>query len=335
MLLVFFIALIGALIFNALSLPIPWLLGSIFAVLIAQFFIKDRLRWPVVLRNIGLIVVGVTIGQQFDFGMFQNLGSLILFMVIVNIVLFGFCFGMAWVVSRTTGMSFKTSFVANVPGGLSQIVIFAEEEKDVNVTEVTYFHIIRVLGVVLLIPFLISGHAVSGERVPITVDSWHVLVLLLVAAALVPIGKKLKLPVAFFLTPILFIIIVNLFQIETPAMPSDVLHIAQILIGAYIGLLLKPETLKLPLKVLVAGLLSTFFMIGISYSTSFILAKYLDLTFATSFLSTAPGGIDQMGLIAAAVHADISVVTVFQLFRMLFIYFCFLPLLNWMYRPKL
>jgi uncharacterized protein len=334
MFLVFIIALVGALVFNVLSLPIPWLLGSIFSVLIAQFFIKDRLRWPVVLRNTGLVIVGVAIGQQFDLGMFQNFHSLLLFMLIVNIVLFGFCLGLAWVVSRITGMTFKTSVVANVPGGLSQIVVFAEEESDVNITEVTYFHIVRVLGVVLLIPFLISGHAVSGGKIPITVDSWQVVILIVVAAACVPLGKKMKLPVAHFLTPILLVIILKLLHIETPHMPSDILHIAQILIGAYIGLLLKPETLKLPVKMLGAGLLSTFAMIGITYGTSILIAKYLNLSFATSFLSTAPGGLDQMGLLAAAVNADISVVTVFQLFRILFIFLCVLPFLKWMYRTK-
>lgn len=331
MLLVSIIALLGALLFNALSLPIPWLLGPIFSVLIVQFFIKDRLKWPAVLRNTGLIIVGVAIGQQFDLALFQNFQSLLIFMVIVNILLFGFCLGIAWVVSRITGLTFKTSVAANVPGGLSQLVLFAEEEGDVNLTAVTYFHIVRVIGVVLLIPFLVSGHVVGGGTIPISADSWQVVLLILFAAVLVPIGIKVKLPVAHFLTPIVAVILLKLFHIETPEMPSDILHIAQILIGAYIGLLLKPETLRLPMKVLIAGLSSTVAMIALSYGTSLLIANYLDLSFATSFLSTAPGGLDQMGLLAAAVQADISVVTVFQLFRLLFIFLCVLPLIKWYY----
>ena len=334
MILVFIIALIGALLFSALSLPIPWLIGPIFSVLIAQFFIKDRLRWPALLRNIGLIIVGVAIGQQFDLTLFSDFKSLLLFMVIVNILLFGFCLGIAWVISKTTGLTFKTAVAANVPGGLSQLVLFAEEEGDVNLTAVTYFHIIRVLGVVLLIPFLVSGHVVSGGTIPITGDVWQVVVLILIAAALVPVGKKMKLPVAQFLTPIIVVIILKLFSLEAAPMPSDVLHIAQILIGAYIGLLLKPETLRLPAKVLIGGISSTVAMIALTYGTSLLIAEFLDLSFATSFLSTAPGGLDQMGLLAAAVHADISVVTVFQLFRLLFIFLCILPLIKWIYRQK-
>lgn len=144
----------------------------------------------------------------------------------------------------------------------------------------------------------------------------------------------MKLPVAHFLMPIIAVIIFKLLGVETPEMPSIVLHFAQILIGAYIGLLLKPSTLHLPLKVLSAGLLSTIAMIALSYGTSVLIADYLELSFATSFLSTAPGGLDQMGLLAAAVNADISVVTVFQLFRLLFIFICILPLIKWYYRMK-
>ncbi|MGN7476979.1 AbrB family transcriptional regulator [Solibacillus silvestris] len=334
MLLVFIIALIGALIFSALSLPIPWLIGPIFSVLIAQFFIKDRLSWPAVLRNAGLIIVGVAIGQQFDFALFSNFRSLVFFMIIVNLLLFAFCLGIAWVIARTTGLTFKTAVAANVPGGLSQLVLFAEEEGDVNLTAVTYFHIVRVLGVVLLIPFLVSGNIVGGASIPLTAEVWQVALLILLSAVLVPIGQKLKLPVAHFLTPILIVILLKLFHIEAPTMPSDVLHIAQILIGAYIGLLLKPETLRLPMKVLVGGISSTVAMIVLTYGTSLLIAKFLDLSFATSFLSTAPGGLDQMGLLAAAVKADISVVTVFQLFRLLFIFLCVLPLIKWIYHAR-
>lgn len=328
------IAMVGAFIFSALSLPIPWLLGPIFSVLIAQFFIKDHLRWPVVLRNIGLVIVGVAIGQQFDLALFADFKSLLFFMVLINLLLFGLCLGIAWLISKTTGLSFKTSVAANVPGGLSQLVLFAEEEGDVNLTAVTYFHIVRVLGVVLLIPFLVSGQVVGGGTIPISMDVWQVLVLILLAGVLVPVGKKMKLPVAHFLTPILVVILLKLLAIEAAPMPSDVLNIAQLFIGAYIGLLLKPETLRLPVKVLVGGIASTLTMIAIAYGTSLFIALYLDLSFATSFLSTAPGGLDQMGILAAAVQADISVVTVFQLFRLLFIFLCILPLIKWIYRKK-
>jgi hypothetical protein len=41
--------------------------------------------------------------------------------------------------------------------------------------------------------------------------------------------------------------------VETPELPGYLLHIAQLLMGAYIGLLLKPNMIKLGKKVLLLG----------------------------------------------------------------------------------
>lgn len=327
--LVFFIALIGAFLFSWLSLPIPWMLGPLFAVLISQFFVKVDLHWPPLFRNVGLIVVGVAIGQAFNLALFEGMGLLLVLMIGVNLVLMLFCVGLAWGMQRFTGLSFKTALTASVPGGLSQLVVFAEEEEDIDLAVVTFSHVVRVVAVVMLIPFLVSGHIVTGGEIPAAGAIWPLFLLLIAAAGSVWIGKRLRLPVAYFLSPILFVMLLQMVGVQIQAMPTSFLHAAQLLIGAYIGLLLKPPMLRLPVRVLVAGVASSLAMIAMTYLSSVVIAYFLDLSFATSFLSTAPGGLDQMGLLAAAVGADISTVTVFQLFRILFIFLCVLPLLKY------
>lgn len=328
---VFIIALIGAVLFSLLSLPIPWMLGPLCTVLVAQFFIKRELSWPPLLRNIGLLVVGVAIGQAFDLGLFQQAGLLLLAMVVINGLLIAFCLALAWLAVKTAGIPMKTAVAASVPGGLSQLVLFAEEERDVDLAVVTYFHVVRVVAVVLLIPFFVSGHIVSNVEVAFHGSWWQLGLLVAIAALTVPLGKKLHVPVPQFLAPIVCVILIKLAGVNVPEMPSDVLHGAQLLIGAYIGLLLKPNMVRLPVRVLAGGVISTLLMIAFAYIASVGIASFLNLSFATSFLSTAPGGLDQMGLLAAAVGADISVVTVFQLFRLLFIFLVVLPLLKWYY----
>ncbi len=58
----------------------------------------------------------------------------------------------------------------------------------------------------------------------------------------------------------------------------------------------------------------------------------LHTTFATSFLSTAPGGLDQMVLLAHSVKAEVSLVSMFQTFRLLFIFIVIMPLMKMFYR---
>ncbi|MGM9944653.1 MAG: AbrB family transcriptional regulator [Lysinibacillus sp.] len=331
---VFAIAFIGAIVFDFFHLPIPWLLGPIFTVLLSQFIVRSDLAWPPILRNTGLVIVGVAIGQQFDLSLFNGMGKLIIYMFIINIILLLCSIFIAIWTSRWANMTLKTSLTGSIPGGLSQLVLFAEEEQDIDLAAVTFFHVVRVVAVVLVIPFIISGHVVTGSAND-GVLSGSLVIVLILAACSVWLGKKCRLPVAHFLTPILFIIIVHLAGFETPTVPPLLLHVAQLLIGAYIGLLLKPHMIRLPKRVLAAGVISAVALIGLTYGSSVLLQWSLGYSFATSFLSTAPGGLDQMGLLAAAVGADISIVTVFQLFRLLFIFLIVLPLLKFVCRKVL
>lgn len=325
------IALIGAVVFQYVHLPIPWLLGPIVVVMLAQFRIGDVMKWPAIIRNIGLIILGVAIGQQFDVSIMSNAGNLLFAVILVNIILLIVSVLLALMMTKWTNLSMKTALASTVPGGLSQLVIFAEEEKDIPLAVVTYFHVVRVISVVLLVPFIVSGQVV--EEVTIGEGfSYSLIVLLLVAACSIYIGKWLRIPVPHFLTPVLLTLTLQFTPVVTPTVPSELLHIAQLLIGAYIGLLLKPHMLKLPKKTLVAGIVSALLLLGITAGSSIFVGKLLNESFATSFLSTAPGGLDQMGLLAAAVGADISVVTLFQLLRLLLIFLLVLPLLKWYYR---
>lgn len=325
------LAIVGALIFSVLHMPIPWLLGPLFSVLVAQFFIKKELSWPAQFRSAGLLVIGIAVGQAFELYLFSQLGQLTIYMLVLNVALLLFCLALAWLAARVARISLKTAVLASVPGGLSQLVTFAEEERDTDLAVVTYFHVVRVVAVVLFIPFLISGQLVSGEDAAYTGSWWQLMLMIGLAVLAVPLGKRLKLPVPQFLSPIILVILLKLCAVEVPAMPVSVLHIAQLFIGAYIGLLLKPQMIKLPPRVLVMGLFSTVLMIGCAFLGSSWLSYALQFSFATSFLSTAPGGLDQMALLAAAVGADVSVVTVFQLFRILFIFLLVFPLLKWYY----
>ena len=330
-----FIALVGAVIFQALSLPIPWMLGPLFTVLLSQFLLKQSLQWSPKFRNAGLIILGVAIGNAFDLTLFKNIGPVLIYMFLITVVLIIFCLGIAFLLHKTIGLPLKTAVTSSVPGGLSQLILFAEEEKDVDIATVTFYHVVRVIAVVMFVPFIISGEVV--KEVSTTFEgSWLVLIgIVILATGSVFVGKKIYLPVPQFLSPILLVIILKVFTVEVPELPASLLHIAQLFIGAYIGLLLKPKMLKLPWKVLIGGIASTLAMIALTYGSSIIIANVLNLSFETSFLSTAPGGLDQMGILAAAVGADISVVTIFQLFRLLFIFFIVLPLMKWFYRKAI
>lgn len=147
-LIIFMIAMIGTSLFHISHLPVPWLLGPIFSLTLFQFLYKKLLLWPVFLRDLGLVVLGLTIGQQFNLSLFHNLGITLVYMFILNVILILGSIGIAYLLSKWSKLSLKTLILSTIPGGLSQIIIYAEEEKDVNLAVVTYFQVIRLLLIV-------------------------------------------------------------------------------------------------------------------------------------------------------------------------------------------
>ncbi|KGR78720.1 ammonia monooxygenase [Ureibacillus manganicus DSM 26584] len=332
---VFLVALLGVSIFSLLSFPMPWMLGSLFGVLLSQFLLKVPYQWPVSFRNIGLAIVGTAIGQLFTLELLLLIRHSLIFILILNIFLCIFSIFLAFIIHRVTKISLPTAITASIPGGISQLVVFAEEQKNLDVTVITFFHIVRVISVVGFIPFIVSITNQTNTAVTIeTPDYLYNLFIIFLGFLVIPIGKKLRLPVPYFLTPVILGLLLSFTPLEPVAMNDSFLHIAQLTIGAYIGLMLKSQSLHLKKSILISGVLSALLLITLTFGIAEIMVCLYDMDFKTSFLSTAPGGMDQMGLIATAVHADATQVTVFQLFRMLFIYVVILPILKWYFTKE-
>ena len=332
MLKVLILSFIGGYIFSLLHIPIPWMLGPIVVVMLAQFVYKGPLRWSSQMRDLGVVMVGTAIGVQFNTDLFGMMGSILLYMITLNVILIGGSIAIAYLTSKWTKIPMKAAILGAIPGGLGQIVVFAEEEKVKEIGVISYFQVIRLLLVVVFVPFIVAGQVMSK---PPTDAKLTIGLVLLIALAwgCSHLMKRIHLPVAFFITPILLFITLQLTTpLAMPQIPGIIMDVAQLLIGAHIGLMLKPHMIKLPIRVLVGGIFSAFALIALTLGSSFLMSFALDTTFATSFLSTAPGGLDQMVLLANAVHADVSLVSMFQTFRLLFIFILIMPLMKMYYR---
>ncbi|MCP2035189.1 membrane AbrB-like protein [Planomicrobium sp. HSC-17F08] len=316
----FIIGLAGALLFEFLGAPMPWLLGSLFAVLLVQLFTPVSLKWDAAFRNTGLVIAGYVIGIAFTLDALHGMKQYFLPMLIINIAFFGLFLIISSLMANRTKVDKATAMTCCVPGGLSQIITFAEEQKNIDLTAVTFYHVLRVLLIVATVPFIVaSGSAVQPGTAAAGEYSIYLFVLLAFCYAAGMLFKKINVPTAFLLGPVFLIMVLNITGVDVPLMPNLLLHIAQLLIGIYIGLLLKKEDMKLTPKLIFYSIFSSAVLIAFAYGLSFILQDLYDLSFSTSFLSVVPGGLDQMGIIAASVHADVTVVTAFQLFRILFL----------------
>lgn len=333
-------AFIGGGLFSLIRLPIPWLLGPMAALLIASRFKNVKLIWPVSIRNTGLIIVGYSIGISFTKSSFSDMISHLPSMLILTTLIVLVCVCSAFVMSKLTGIDYPTSLTSSIPGGLSQIVVFAEEMKGIDITTVTFFHVTRVIMVVFLVPFLISSPLFASEStngstriMDNVIPQWSELFPLIFLFALIcflaaRIGKIIKFPAPYFLGPVIVTAAISLFGLQGPPLPPSLLDISQFMVGGYIGLLLKPEQLDNKKKTILLALMNGLILICATMFFSFLLTQYYDLSSITGFLSLAPGGMDQMGIISHEVNADVSTVTSYQLFRLAFIYIAVPPLLR-------
>ncbi|WP_223820945.1 AbrB family transcriptional regulator [Bacillus sp. S3] len=333
-------AIIGGLIFSVLHTPIPWLLGPMTAVLIGARFSKIQYYWPVSIRDTGLIIVGYSIGLSFTKEALQQIIEKLPSMLIMTVLLVCFCAGIAFVVSKLTGVDYPTVLTGSIPGGLSQMIIFAEEMKGIDITTVTFLQVARLMMIIFFVPFLVFGPLFNHSPIQNASNLAdkaaqyyaplfpNILLFAFICVFCAFLAKKLRFPTPFMLGPIAGTAIAVIFGLYGPALSQPILDVSQFMIGGYIGLLLKPEKLEHKAKIISLALLSGLFMIAGSVGLGLLLVRFYPMTPSTSLLSLAPGGMDQMAILAHEVHADLSMVTGFQIFRLFFIYFAVPPLLR-------
>ncbi|PFP25890.1 AbrB family transcriptional regulator [Bacillus sp. AFS073361] len=336
-------ALIGGALFSIIHSPIPWLLGPMTALLIGSRFGKVQFYWPRMIRDTGLVIVGYSIGLSFSKEALLEIVAKLPSMLLMTVLLVCCCAGIAFVVSKLSGVDYPTVLIGSIPGGLSQMIIFAEELKGINITTVTFLQVARLIMIIFFVPFLIIGPLFNNtsNTVPNIVTGGAVSTgpffptiiwfgLICVVCAL--LARKLHFPTPYLLGPIIGTAIFNLIGAHGPSLPPSLLDASQLFIGAYIGLLLKPEKLEHKTKIISLALISGLVMILVSIGLSMLLVSFYHICHSTSFLALAPGGMDQMGILAHVIHADLSMVTGYQIFRLLFIYFVVPPILRWIFK---
>ncbi|REK67918.1 MAG: AbrB family transcriptional regulator [Cohnella sp.] len=340
------IALAGGLVCTIVRLPIPWLLGPMLALFAASKLVRAPLRWPGALRNAGMIVVGYSIGMSFTYPLLAEMARQLPTMLLMSVLLLLVCLIFAVILSRLAGISFPTALTGCIPGGLSQMIVLAEETKDTDLTVVSLLQITRLMMIVLCVPLLVfsplfhpAGAAPdaasgAGAAAAARAAEWsglfpNLFAFAAVAVASAWIGQRIKLPTAMMLGPLIGVAAVHLSGFEAPALPYPVLNAAQFLIGGYVGLLLKPDSLtRKTLRTLGLAVASGAALIAAAGGLSWLLRRLHPLSPQTSFLSLMPGGLDQMSLIAHEVGGNMTIVAGYQLFRVLFIFLVVSPLLK-------
>ncbi|NQX58328.1 AbrB family transcriptional regulator [Paenibacillus qinlingensis] len=338
-------ALLGGYLFQLLHIPIPWLLGPMIAVLLGSNVFKERYAWPTPIRNAGLIIVGYTIGLSMTATALHEMVIQLPSMLLMTLLLMLLCVLLAYFISKLSGINFKTTLLGSIPGGLTQMVILAEETEGINLTIVTVLQVVRLMMIVVCVPLLVfssimgNQHTVETliQQVLTSTASWgaltpNIFIFAIVSISCALLGNKIKFPTAFLLGPAFSTAIIQLLGLHGPSLPTMIINAAQIMIGIHVGLMLKPAQLNHKLQIITLAIGSSLVLLLGSFGLSFIFMHLHAISKSTALLSLAPGGMDQMGIIAHEINANLSVVVGYQLFRTFFIFFAVPPLLRMIFK---
>jgi membrane AbrB-like protein len=292
--------------------PLPWMIGSLTTMAVLRFS-GVPVTAPRGCRATGQVVIGTALGIYFTPMVGREvLGhwEIVLATALFSMVLAYVC---AWFIWRLGDVDRTTALFASVPGGAAEMANLGER-YGAKVDRIAVAQSLRVLVVVIAVPFAMTGAGVAGSddsyMPPDLPLDWAMLGALLGAAVLG--GAFLRLvrsPNPFMLGPLLVTIALTVTGHEWSNVPGWMTSAAQVMLGCSLGQRFEREFLSaaprfvsvVTASIVLAMVLSALFAIG--------LALAVGVPAATVILATAPGGIAEMCLTAKALRLGVPLVT--------------------------
>lgn len=150
----FVIGIIGSLLFYQIHFPAGLLIGGTFAVSLAQLLSKKPFGTPSPeFYNLAQIGMGAVIGTSFTKESLGVVSTLILPMLLLTVLILTTSIVLGFVFSKLFKMDFLTGFMAVLPGGMSAMMVLADE-FDADVVTISSLQLVRLLTAVMVIPLL-------------------------------------------------------------------------------------------------------------------------------------------------------------------------------------
>lgn len=328
------LALLGAGLALGVGLPLPWLLGPLLVTASTRIAGVPS-RCPPAVNRAGRWVIGMSLGLYFT----PEVGASVL--QHWPLILFGMVHALLLAAvgclayHRLGGLDLGTAWFAAAIGSASEIANMAQR-AGARVDQVVSAHSLRVLLIVLLVPF---GFQWVLGNLPAATDvrdvRWPGLaVLLVISLAAVWAGGRLRLPNPWILGPLLLVMGLSLSDVRLSALPSWLSWAGQLCIGWSLGDRYRPDFLRSAPRLLsVVGVMSLSFL-GLTLLLSQGLSWLTGLPVSTLVLGLVPGGIAEMTITAKVLGLGVPVVTAMQVLRMLCVVFATPLLYRWLIQPR-
>lgn len=327
---------VGGGLFVLIGLPLPWMLGAMAATTAASMA-GLRIAVPQWLRQPMIGVLGAMLGSSFTPELLESvalwlpsLSALPLYIAVVGALILAYF-------RRFAGFDPASAYFAAMPGGLSEMIIVGDRMGG-DPRGIALAHGVRILLVVFSVPF-VAGYFDPGvaDRTAAAstavLDAGEVAILLLAAVAGLLAATWLRLPAAALLGTMLGSAAVHLAGWVDAPPPFALVAVAQVVIGASVGVRFVGVGLPLILRTMGLGLGSTALMLALTLAFGYALHGLTGLPLAALLLAFIPGGLAEMSLIALAMQVDPAFVATHHLVRIALVVMCAPLAFRWLARP--
>ena len=228
-----------------------------------------------------------------------------------------------WLIARTGILPGTTAIWGSSAGAASTMLIMAEA-YGADARLVAFMQYLRVVFVASFATLVAHFGGHDGAAVP--PHAWFEPVPMLPLAAMLAIGvaagllgQRLRIPAGAFLVPFAIASALNASGTVTIALPQWLLVIAFTLLGWNIGLGFTRAILLHARRALLPTVASILALISFSGLLAGLLILVLGVDPLTAYLSTSPGGLDSIAVIAASSKVDVAFVMTLQTARLILV----------------
>jgi membrane AbrB-like protein len=355
------ISSLGGFLLSLTGISIAWMIGTIILAAVLNFrrprFLKlaDAAKdLPPYWLRIGQVILAIEMGQKLNSSVFATFSEHVLtvsFMLLISISLSLVSGYILWKFTKT---DLLTSLFATAPGGVATMPGIAEE-VGANTAIVSIIQTLRIFIVVLTIPLIASSWLTapasqilaspSGTEVNIAEFEMASFIgtFLLGAAAWggYNAGKLLRLPAPWLVGGMLGVAVLqSIYSFFTGHgiaawWPDPIIILSQIFIAASIGSRFQKSMFNGIGKTVWVSLLSTIGLVAAMFGCAFAVSKITGISFITSVLAFAPGGVAEMAATAIVLHEDAAFVVAVQVLRIVFVLLVLPPLFRAFNRNRL
>jgi len=311
------VATFGALLWRFCNLPLPWLVGSLYAIALARIGGLPLIAPPGA-RQGGQWIIGSNMGLYFTSAV---IAEVILHVpLIVGMALASLLMGVAGAAAiiRWRLADLPTAFFSSMPGGASEMANLSDIWR-ASVDQVAAAHATRVMLVVLIVPLALSisgNHGESQTLISSRPIEWQHFPLML-ASSLCGVGlfKLLRLPNPWVLGTLSVIATLGVTSQPLSGLPDWLIAGGQMLIGISLGCRFGPGFLRKAPAFLACIVVISLLLLTATASLAFLLATSTHLAFSSLVLSFAPGGIAEMSITASHLNFDVPLVVASHVVR--------------------